>query len=203
MASSRAGGAAGRTTTLLSNYGAIAGTLGVLQTNVTFDSVLGVQTCLAATRATIGGLRVNPDSVDFVTEQQRRTVGFNLFALADPFGGSDRRQLNERFVRSPLPDSIRPILYHVETGPIVEPYLIIEEIEVGGRRRELGPFAVRNVSLREAVEDFEARLLRGGEREIGGARLAAPPASIPDKGRVRSGHRLRTSPQRLRCWRKA
>jgi hypothetical protein len=88
-----------------------------------------------------------------------------------------------------VPDSIRPVFFHVETGPIVEPYLLIEEIEAGGRRRELGPFAVRDASLRESFEDFESRLLPGGEREIGGARLAASPASDSDAGRVRSGDR--------------
>jgi hypothetical protein len=175
-ASSVAGGTAGRTTTAQDTYGATAGGAGVVQTAILFDGVPGIQTCLAVTRATIGGLRVNPGSVEFATEQQRRTVGFNVFATADPFGAAGRRRLNGRFMPAPVPDSIRPILYRLETGPILEPYILIEEIEAGGRRRELGPFAAGDTALREAFEDIEARLRRDEAPAGGDVHPAVPPA---------------------------
>jgi hypothetical protein len=168
------GGAAGTTTSSLSNYGATAGAAGVSQTNATFDSIPGVQTCLAVTRATIRGLRVNADSVEFATGQQRRTLGFNLYALETPTRQATGRPLNDRLILAPVPDSVRPILYRVETGPVVEPYLLIEEIEVGGRHRTMGPFDVGDGVLRRAYEAAASRVLSGDLREVRGARMSFP-----------------------------
>ena len=173
-ASSVSGGAPGGTTTALEAFGATAGSNGVSLTNVSFDDVPGVQTCLAATRATIRGLRVNPGSVEFATGMQRRTLGFNLFAADTPTRQATGRRLNERLVMAPVPVSVRPILYRVETGPVTEPYLLIEEIEVGGRHRTMGPFEVGDGVLRRAYEKAESRVLAGDLREVGGARLSFP-----------------------------
>ena len=168
------GGANGITTTSNDAYGATAGSNGVSQTNATFDSIPGVQTCLAVTRATIRGLRVNADSVEFATGSQRRTLGFNLYALETPTRQATGRRLNERLVLAPVPDSVRPILYRVETGPVVEPYLLIEEIEVGGRHRTMGPFDVGDGVLRRAYEAVASRVLSGDLREVRGARMSFP-----------------------------
>ena len=168
------GGAAGTTTTAQDTYNATAGASGVSQTNATFDSIPGVQTCLAVTRATIRGLRVNADSVEFATGSQRRTLGFNLYAVETPTRQATGRRLNERLVLAPVPDSVRPILYRVETGPVAEPYLLIEEIEVGGRHRTMGPFDVGDGVLRRAYEAAASRVLSGDLREVRGARMSFP-----------------------------
>ena len=155
-------------------FGATAGAVGVLQTTLTRASVPGVQTCLASTRATLAGLRVNPSgTVEFATGLQRGTLGFNVYAIERRRNGR-RRQLNDRLVASPMPDSLAPILYRVETGPITARYVLIEEIERTGRRRPMGPFAVDDAALRDAFDRVEARLLASGEplREVGAARFA-------------------------------
>ncbi len=174
VASSVSGGAPGGTTTTLEAYGATAGSNGIIQTDASFDAVPGVQTCLAATRATLRGLRVNSGSVEFATGMQRRTLGFNLYAAETPTRQTTGRRLNDRLVPAPVPDSVRPILYRVETGPVTEPYLLIEEIEVGGRHRTMGPFEVGDGVLRRAYEKVESRVLAGELREVRGARLSFP-----------------------------
>jgi hypothetical protein len=76
-------------------------------------------------------------------------------------------------VVAPVPDSVKPILYRAETGPVTEPYLLIEEIEVGGRIRTMGPFEVGDGVLRRAFEATASRVLSGTLQETPGARMAS------------------------------
>jgi len=192
------GGAPGVTTQLLDTYGA-TGQAGVnlgIAVSATIDDTPGVQTCLSVTRASIRGLRVNSDSVEFATGQQRRTLGFNLYALTTPSRQADRRRLNERLVAAPVPDSVKPILYRVETGPVAEPYLLIEEIEVGGRIRTMGPFEVGDGVLRRAYEGVASRILSGDLHEARGARMTSPHRTDSQVSRGRSVARAVAMPGR-------
>ena len=76
---------------------------GVLHTNLTRASVPGVETCLASTRTSIAGLRVEPSgTVEFVTSLQRGTVGFNVYGLKRRRAEA-RTRLNDRLIV--LPDA--------------------------------------------------------------------------------------------------
>jgi hypothetical protein len=155
-------------------YNAAGGTGGPQLTNLTRASVPGVETCLASTRASIAGLRVEPSgAVEFVTSLQRGTVGFNVYGLERRRDKTWTR-LNDDLVTSPMPDSLAPIFYRVETGPISARFLMIEEIERHGRRRLSGPFSVTDTALREAYDLVEARVEAAGRpmRERLGARFA-------------------------------
>ncbi|MCX5733195.1 MAG: C25 family cysteine peptidase [candidate division NC10 bacterium] len=192
------GGAPGVTTQLLDTYGA-TGQAGVnlgIAASATINDTPGVQTCLSVTRASIRGLRVNPDSVEFATGQRRRTLGFNLYALKSPTRQADRRRLNDRLVAAPVPDSVKPILYRVETGPVAEPYLLIEEIEVGGRIRTMGPFEVGDGVLRRAFEVVASRVLSGELHETPGARMASPHRTDAEVSRGRTSARAFAMPGR-------
>jgi PAS domain-containing protein len=156
------------------DYGAADGANGIIATNLTRASVPGVETCLASTRASIAGLRVEPSgTVEFVTSLQRGTVGFNVYGLGRRRDTTWTR-LNDHLVTSPMPDSLAPIFYRVETDPITARFLMIEEIERHGRRRLSGPFSVTDTALREAYELVEARVEAAGRpmRERLGARFA-------------------------------
>jgi hypothetical protein len=163
-------------------YGATAGANGVLQTDLTRASVPGVQTCLASTRASIVGLRVEPlGTIEFVTAVQRGTVGFNVYGLKRR-RDADHVKLNDQLIASPMPDSLSPIFYRVETAPISARFLLIEEIDRQGRRRLAGPFSVTDAALREAYENVEARVEasaplvreRAGARFVGAASTRSP-----------------------------
>ncbi|HEV7500013.1 MAG TPA: C25 family cysteine peptidase, partial [Vicinamibacteria bacterium] len=160
-ASSVAGGASGLTnatsgtfTAPTTAYGATAGGNGFQTTGVT--TLVGVQPCTVATRASVCGLRVDPSGlVEFATGSQRGTLGFDLFQTTDPTGRLGRRRLTDRSLTSPVPSSGSPILYRAETKQITAPYIVIEEIETSGTRRAIGPFAVGDERMRIGFERIE------------------------------------------------
>jgi hypothetical protein len=126
------------------------------------------------TRATIRGLRVNPDSVEFATGTQHDTLAFNLYSVADGKGRSRRARLNQTPIPAPMPTSLTPILYRGDTGPIDSPFLVIEEIDTRGRHRLMGPFSVSDQRLREMFERIEQRLHQAGTGERRQARMVPP-----------------------------
>jgi hypothetical protein len=157
-------------------YGATAGAAGVLQTTLTRASVPGVQTCLASTRATIVGLRVDPSgTIEFATGLQRGTVGFNVYGVDQGRRRTRSTRLNAQLIAAPMPDSMTPIFYRVATAPVTTPRLLIEEIHRSGRRRMMGPFDVDDAALRAALEEAQARFdtPQRRVRELKGARVPA------------------------------
>ena len=153
------------------NYGALAGGNGFVTTGVT--QLIGVQPCSLATNASVCGLRVDPSgTVEFATSSQRGTLGFDLFQTEDPTGRRGRVRLTEQAIVSPVPNSATPILYRAETSPITATYIVIEETEVKGQKRMIGPFRVGDEVLRigyERIEKWSAEhvgVSRRGSRQV-------------------------------------
>jgi hypothetical protein len=146
-----------------------------------------------ATRATLAGLRVDPAGlVEFATASQRGSAAFNVYATRS-------REAEERVrvagpIRVRVPDAQAPTLYRVATRPLGEPYLLIEEVDAAGRRRMMGPFAVADARLAEALGRLEARMAQAGAREDGTTRRLTPDAAArwaqsaaPRAGRASAG----------------
>jgi hypothetical protein len=112
----------------------------------------------AANRATIRGLRVDPGGVvEFATGTQINTAAFTLYGVDEPLGRGPRVLLSPP-VKAVVPSSVSPIFYRVDTAPIGTPYILIEELETNGERRELGPYEVGDEGLAEAFARLEERL---------------------------------------------
>ncbi len=124
---------------------------------------VGVGAALA-TRATIRGVRVTGSAVEFVTGSQQGTVSFNVYAVR-----ASAQPLLVGSAAATMPDSMQPILYRVETGPLPSSRVLIEEIDRSGRRHVMGPFSVDDQRLRAGVEQQETRLAHGGPVESRGA----------------------------------
>jgi hypothetical protein len=192
-ASSVAGGANGQSQGNIP-YGATAGSPGpTIDTTLIASEIPGVQTCTNATRATLGGLRVDPQGlVEFATSTQRRTLGFNVYATRDGRGRGTRTRLNDKPIVASLPDTSWPTLYRLETAPFRERYVVIEEIELNGRPHVMGPFAVGDVLLQEAYArlearqyDFSARSARGEGRLL----MRRPAATTRPQAAARASSR--------------
>jgi uncharacterized repeat protein (TIGR01451 family) len=127
------------------------------------DNVTGTVLLAAATRARLGGIKVDPAGVvEFSTLLQQGTLGFNLYETDEASLRGTLHPLNASFVASPFRDSVVPILYRVETGPVSRRYVVFEEIETSGKRRMMGPFAVADESLARAFERTSRRFDRAG-----------------------------------------
>jgi len=153
-------------------FGATGGTAGLLNTGVALADIPGEQPCTFLTRASVCGLRVDPSgTVEFATSSERDTLAFEVYGTDDP-SGRRRSLLSERPVPSPVHSSSTPILYRVETAAIRTPYLVIEEVELSGRRHAMGPFPVGDERLRlryERMERWSAEhegAVRGGARVV-------------------------------------
>ena len=158
---------------------ALARTLDGVDNNVPGDwSVVADSTCdtmiaaFAVTRATIRGLRVDPAGlVEFATGTQQGSRSFRVLGTEDA-RGSRRFALHERPLAAVVSDSLTPILYRVETAPITTPFVAIEETDVRGVSRVMGPFAVSDARLSAQLRRIEARLDRAGVRADLGPRVA-------------------------------
>jgi len=164
------GGQSGRTAGNIA-YGSAAGGNGSITTGLTAANIPGVQACTVATRASLAGLRVRRGLVEFATSSQRDTLAFQVYATSDPAGRKDRRPLHERPIAAPLPDTLDAVLYRVPVRQTAGPYVLIEEIEISGRLRALGPFPANDPELREAFERLELRATREHTRTLRGATL--------------------------------
>ncbi|MEW6368301.1 MAG: C25 family cysteine peptidase [Acidobacteriota bacterium] len=156
------GGVNGTTTTALDAFGATPGSTGVSQTAVTLSDIPGVRLCddpNAPTWARIMGVRVNRGGfVEFATASQFASAAFNIYQTSDPFGQADVELIsNEPVPANPLA-ILEPEVYRVNTRPINEPFILIEEIECGGTTRMLGPFPVESSVLARQLELVEQRL---------------------------------------------
>ena len=155
--SSVAGGASGRTTTVLDPYGSAggAGSTNILG-NVTIFDIPGVVPCISVLRGTAGGAARRPRGARRVRHgPPEGDCGLQrLRDQSDEWLGGRLVRLNEEPIASPVPDSMMPIFYRVETAPFDFPFLVIEEIERGGHQpapRPLpGPGRAATGGVREA-----------------------------------------------------
>ena len=198
-ATSVAGGAAGFTNTVAGtftadiNYGATGGAAGFVTTGVT--QLIGVQPCALATNASVCGVRVDPSgTVEFATLRQRGTLGFDLFQTEDPTGRRGRVRLTDRPIAAPVPNSGTPILYRAETSPITASFLVIEETEVNGQKRMIGPFRVGDEVLRLGYERVE----RWSAEHVGVDRRGAHQVSLRRGAHVRDADDERRDDRRRR-----
>ncbi len=168
-----------RSTASLAVGQALARTADGVDNNVPADwSVVADSTCdamiaaYAVTRATIRGLRVDPAGVvEFATGNQQGTRSFRVFGVEDA-DGRRRFALHDRPVAAVVSDSVTPIVYRVETAPVVTPFVAIEETDVHGARRLMGPFPVSDARLEAQLQWIESRLDRAGVRSELGPRVA-------------------------------
>jgi hypothetical protein len=133
----------------------------------------------AVTRASLAGLRVNPSGeIEFATVGQRRTAAFNLYATHDASGRGPRTLLTPEPVKALVPDSLGPLTYRAQTGPVSAPYVLVEEIETTGRTRLMGPIRVGDTRLRAGFErgaaSEQAHLAARSQPRTDGSRAAGP-----------------------------
>ena len=179
IASLAAGGSATFTYSVRVNLGTAAGTV-VANTatvssttpdtnsaNNSSSAFTSVEAPLALlTRATLGGLRVDPEGrVRFATTSQHGTRQFDIFASNDPFRASDLQRVNRDPVDAAFGESRGPILYDVRTEPITTRYLYLVETERSGRRNRMGPFRVGDERLASAYDRIEKSLSEAGLEE--------------------------------------
>jgi hypothetical protein len=143
---------------------------------------LRVTTSAVLTNATIRGVRVDRGgTVEFATGTQRGTAGFEIFGTDDPHGRGPLVPLSRELTHATLADSSRPLLYRASTAPIGTRYIVIEEVERGGRRHRLGPFLVGDPKLEAAYAHIAQRLLQAGEQA----------RAVAEGGHRRAARRLR------------
>jgi Peptidase family C25 len=173
-ASSVAGGANGITTTANDAFGSTAGAVGITNTT-TFDSIPGVQTCLAVTRAVVSGMRLSGGELDFAVTSGRSVLGFNVVGESR---SGQRVRLNPEVLLSPLPDSIGPVLYRLKVRGLKPARIFIEELTRDGRVRTMGPYVVGEPGLEAAYARLEAREQKSEVRDNGSGRMLV--AARPD-----------------------
>jgi hypothetical protein len=109
--------------------------------------------------------------VEFATGTQQGSRSFRVFGVEDA-QGRRRLALHDRPVAAVVSDSVTPVLYRVETAPVATPFVAIEETDVRGVSRLMGPFPVEGARLRAQLQWIEARLDRADVRASFGPRVA-------------------------------
>lgn len=145
------------------------------------DNVTATDIVAAVTRASIRAVHVDAAQglVEFVTGGERRTLGFELYATSDPYGGAGWRKLTPRPVLSSVRDSVLPTRYRVEVGPLSEAYVWIVELETTGARLFKGPYLVADAQRERAFEKLAAELdARASARLARLARRAVPATEV-------------------------
>lgn len=148
------GGTRAITTTANDPFGATSGADGIVNTTALATDTPGVQTCITALRATLLGLRVTPGALEFATASQRGTAGFNVYLEHKGV----RTRLNDTPLAAPLPDTSAPVLYSLRTGVLAVGQLWIEELQIDGRTRLLGPFELNDAEFAAAFERASEQL---------------------------------------------
>ncbi len=120
------------------------------------------------TRASIRGFAADPAAgrIEFATGSQLRTRAFNFYATDDLTGRTGRVRLNAVPLVTPAPNSAAPILYTAGVTPFTQAFVVIEEEELGGRTRALGPFAVGDPVNADTLARVRQRLTRAGARTV-------------------------------------
>ncbi len=168
------------------------------------DSITATNLLAAVTRAGIRGVRVDPEGeVAFVTTTQVGTASFMIYETNDPRGARGRQALHDTPQRSPVPDSLTPILYRVSTRPVTKRFVMIKETETDGGVLWKGPFQVGDRRMRRSFEDVERLMARAGipHDRVQRTRGMRPLNIAADQAgrRVLTSHRRRPSvPSRAR-----
>ena len=158
------------------------------------DSVTAQWIIATLSRASIRGLRVDPTGVvEFVTGTQQNTASFNIYETTERSREGARTLLNSVPVRSPAPDSLLPILYRIETGPVSGPYVLIEEIETTGNTLIYGPYSMENSRLRRGLERVESQMDSFGVAK-GAVRVSRQSLGTAGSRRVARDQRLESIP---------
>ena len=190
-ASSVAGGANGITTTANDAFGSTSG-VGGLAGTTSFDSIPGVQTCLAVTRAVVAGIRLNGGELEFAVTSGRGVVGFNVIG---EMRNGRRVRLNREELRPPVADAFGPVLYQVSLRGGMPTRIWIEERERSGRVRVMGPFLPGDVRQEEAYAQLEERVPTSEVREGAGSRMLLGPRErhpgLPTGAKTPDGQALR------------
>jgi uncharacterized repeat protein (TIGR01451 family) len=167
-------------------------TLTAVSSSSQSDSVTATVILAAATRASLAGLRVDPEGVvELATVLQQGTMAFNLYETDDPSGRGVLHPLTDAPVVSAFRDAGIPILYRAETAPLTRRYVVVEELEVGGGRRFMGPFPAGDPVMAGALARLAARLDRAGVPA--GSLRALTPASSRKLARRQAVDRRRAS----------
>ena len=132
----------------------------------------------ALTRATIRGLRVDRAGlVEFATGTQQGSASFRVWG-ADDLSGSRLSPLDDAPAPAMIRDSVTPLLYRIETLPVTQPFVLVQETDVRGLSRLMGPFGVGDRRLEAQLERIEAHLESAGAGEPArGLRLATGEAA--------------------------
>ncbi len=161
--------------------GASPGIVGVIAA-ATYDTTPGVRSCAQVTRASIRGVRVDPSgTVEFVVGSQERTASFDIYEPSErePVLSVSRKatglvKITDTPIMAPTQNSVTPIVYRASTRPISAGEIYIEETEVSGTRRMMGPFSIDDARLARQFERMEARVDAQPTERRGAAILAAP-----------------------------
>ncbi len=146
-----------------------------------------MQTCFAVTRAVVSGLRVRGGQIEFAVTSGRSVRGFNV--IGESRGGK-RTRLNREILRSPLPDSLGPVLYRLPLRGSSPARVWIEELTRDGRVRAMGPYLPGQPGLEEAFARLEAREQKSEVRDNGSGRmLVAPRPDVLARSAVKTGLR--------------
>ncbi len=145
------------------------------------------------THASIAGLKVDRGGlVEFVTSSQHGTKSFNLYATNDREGRRDLVLLNPAPIAASSPHSLTPVLYSAKTRTVAARYVFVEETDLQGRTRLMGPFPVGGTRLETALGATAARLrARGVQRGAARARPTFAPTA-PRGGRQAQGLKILT-----------
>ena len=195
IASSVAGGANGTTTTADDAFGSTSGAGGLTGTT-SFDSIPGVQTCLAVTRAVVAGIRLNGGELEFAVTSGRGVVGFDV--IGEVRNGR-RVRLNREELRPPVADALGPVLYQMSLRGGTPKRIWIEERERSGRVRVMGPFIPGDARQEDAYAQLEARVPTSEVREGAGSRMLLGPRGrhhpgLPTGLKAQDGQTLRARP---------
>jgi uncharacterized repeat protein (TIGR01451 family) len=117
---------------------------------------------LRYTPATLRGLRVDPASgrVQFATGSQTSSRGFHVW-ISDPKRTAMAR-LTENLIPALVPSSMTPIVYEATLPPFTARVVFLEEIDLSGRSRMMGPFEVGDARLERAFDLVARKLLDPG-----------------------------------------
>ena len=165
------------------------------------DSITATALLAVVARASIRGLRVDVNGVvEFATGSQRGTRGFYLYELPASKNHAQRALLTEEMIAAPVADSFLPILYTARTRRITKPYLLVEEVEVAGTRRWIGPFSITDNRLVQGFERIEQRLAQaqGGVADDGESRRLSPRGMQ----RVAQSERWKSARRKLGEWKR-
>lgn len=113
---------------------------------------------LALTPATIRGVRIDAERgrVRFAVGAQTNTRGFHIWTAGK--SGSKLSRLTDELIPAPSPTLTAPAVYEAQVRPFSGRKIFIEEVDVTGRTRMMGPFEPQDARLESAFDSVQLRL---------------------------------------------